>query len=645
VAALTRLNLPAPFINLIYQCISTTTLSVLVNGEPSAGFSVTRGIRQGCPLSPYLFVVAINELSISLQCHLQNSRLAGISLGPGCPPIHSLLFADDLIICGNANFQEAQTIHSALYDFCDQSGQTPNLNKSSILFSKNVPNQVRNQIKYIFPVPDLNPNTIHLGHPLIFNHKDRNKAYAFIKNKFHAKFTTVKANKLNHAGRLTYIQSVLSAIPVYYMSTILFSKAFIAELTTIIKRFWWAGIQEKNATNPIHFRSWEDICQSRQNGGLGIRDLHLVNKSLATNKNPFLQQIIKAKYYPTSSFWNATNNVPKSAFWSSILQVKQELSESVQLQLHQGNSSIWSAPWCDIWKSIHDHLLIPVTTLPLPSTVNQLWYPGTRNWNLPLLSTTFDNQAIRHIINTPTVDSTDSDLLRWTPAKDGLGTVKAIYKHLSNNNTVNIPATGTRSITPQANTILCRVWKCKSIPPIIKTFTWRLIRRALATADRATRFSSPGNNTCDRCNMIENDYHMFFQCTLPRQVWLTANPSINTANLPHEIDGVQSTLTLIVNDTTPEALLSKILYTLWFVWKARNDYHFNRKDRIAPQVHQAIQAYMTQNEQNPPTHHLSLLKTKVINYQFCRHTSNSQQCTTAPSQQTSRAQDVMLMPQ
>jgi len=185
---------------------------------------------------------------------------------------------------------------------------------------------------------------------------------------------------------LTYIQSVLSTIPIYYMVTIIFSKSFIAELTTIIKRFWWAGIQEENATNPIHFRSWEDICQSGQNGGLGIRDLRLVNKSLimhtvytlATNKNPFLAQVIKAKYYPNSSFWNSTNNVARSAFWSSILQVKQELLDSVQIQLHQGNSYIWSSPWCDIGDSIHDHLLLPVTTTPLPSTVNQLWYPGTR---------------------------------------------------------------------------------------------------------------------------------------------------------------------------------------------------------------------------------------------------------------------------
>ena len=84
----------------------------------------------------------------------------------------------------------------------------------------------------------------------------------------------------NHASRLTHIQSVLSSIPIYYMSTILFSKSFIEQLTTIIKRFWWSGIQEESSTKPIHFRSWEDICQNKDNGGLGIRNLHLVNESL-----------------------------------------------------------------------------------------------------------------------------------------------------------------------------------------------------------------------------------------------------------------------------------------------------------------------------------------------------------------------------
>jgi hypothetical protein len=150
-----------------------------------------------------------------LQEALQNNNLSGITLGEGAPPIHSFLFADDLILCGQATLQEAQTIKSLLYDFCQQSGQTPNLQKSSIYFSKNVANNIKNQIKGIFPVPDLQPNAMHLSHPMIFSHKDKNRAYNFIFNKFLAKFGTLKANNLNHAGRLQYIKSVLASIHVY----------------------------------------------------------------------------------------------------------------------------------------------------------------------------------------------------------------------------------------------------------------------------------------------------------------------------------------------------------------------------------------------------------------------------------------------
>jgi hypothetical protein len=518
-----------------------------------------------------------------------------------------MLFVDDLIICGQANLHEAHTIHTALYDFCRQSGQIPNLNKFSILFSRNVPDHIKNDIRGVFPVPDLQPNTLHLGHPLIFNRKDRNKAYAFIKNKFHAKFTSVKANKLNHAGRLTYIQSVISSIPVYYMSTILFSKTFIEELTTIIKRFWWSRIQEENSTRPIQFRSWEDMCQNKNNGGLGIRNLHLVNKSLimnvayniVTNKNPLLSAVIKAKYYPNSSFWTVPNSTTKLAFWSSVLQVRKELSSNVHLQLHDGNSSIWSSPWLPLWDSIHDQLKLPVTTNPIPAQAKDLWYPNTQVWNIDLLNATFHTPAVHQIIATPTVPSTSPDILRWNPAKDDI-CLASIYKHLQAANTITLPDHGSRCITPQCNRILYRVWHSKSIPPIIKTFTWRLIRRALATAERASRYSTNGNSTCDKCNMIETDSHLFFHCTFPTQVWLSSNPSLNKASLPQENDGIQHILQMIITDVTPELLLCKFLITLWYIWKSRNDYHFRRKEWTPNQIHKAIASYLNHTQLHPP---------------------------------------------
>ena len=106
-SALTRKGLHEHFINLIYACISSPTFSVIINGQSFAYFKSTRGIRQGCPLSPYLFVLTINEMSIILQEAMSTNNFAAIKLGKNCPSIHSLLFADDLLVCGQATEQEA----------------------------------------------------------------------------------------------------------------------------------------------------------------------------------------------------------------------------------------------------------------------------------------------------------------------------------------------------------------------------------------------------------------------------------------------------------------------------------------------------------------------------------------------------------
>ncbi|WVZ91080.1 hypothetical protein U9M48_037298 [Paspalum notatum var. saurae] len=298
------------FIQLIHSCISSPTFSILVNGQPYFNFKSQRGIRQGCPLSPYLFVLAIYELSVNLQQALRGNHIQGITLGPSCPPIHSLLFADDLIICGQATQQEAVTINEVLQNFCALSGQTPNWNKSAILFSKKVSATDKNVISSIFPAPPLTNKCSHLGHPLIFSYKDRAAAYNFIANKFHAKLSCIKANKLSHAGRLTYLKSVLASIPLYYMTNILFPANFLHKLDSIMRNFWWTGIQEENSTHPIAFRAWEDVCKPKILGGLGLKKMALVNKSLVLHsawmvingKDPFLTNILKSKYFHNTSF-------------------------------------------------------------------------------------------------------------------------------------------------------------------------------------------------------------------------------------------------------------------------------------------------------------------------------------------------------
>jgi hypothetical protein len=105
-------------------------------------------------------------------------------------------------------------------------------------------------------------------------------------------------------------------------------------------------VQAENLTNPLPFRSWDDISKPKAQGGLGITEMELINKSLlihtawniVTDKNPFLSNSMKAKYYPNSSFWTSPTSGPKSVFWSSVLQIKHHLSEHSILQIHAGNS-------------------------------------------------------------------------------------------------------------------------------------------------------------------------------------------------------------------------------------------------------------------------------------------------------------------
>lgn len=169
-------------------------------------------------------------------------------------------------------------------------------------------------------------------------------------------------------------------------------------------------------------------------------------------------------------------------------------------------------------EQMHDHIKSPVTVNPLPSKVSDLWINNTHDWDLQLINDIFDYEALQAITTTIPVPSQDQDVLRWKSATKGIHSTKEIYKTLSRNNIIQLPLQGSRSIQPQANQILCKVWKSKNFPPLIKTFAWRLIRRALSTGERASRFAHRLNKHCATCGQVENDFHIFFQCILPTEV-------------------------------------------------------------------------------------------------------------------------------
>lgn len=573
------------FINLVLSCIKSSSFSVTINGQAYGSFNASRGIRQGCPLSPYLFVLALNELSDQLNEALQNQNIKGIKLSDSGPAIHSLLYADDLIITGTATVEEATQIKNIIDNFCRKSGQTPNWDKSGILFSKKTPSHIKHAINHIFPVPILDSNARHLGHPLFVTNRNKFIIYRFILEKFKAKLTTLKANKLSHAGRLTLIKSVFSSLPVYYMATILLSRKLLSKITAIIRKFWWTGVKEGQDKNPLCLKSWKDICRPIDEGGLGIRDIQAVNKSLilnsawrlVTNPQDQIAQILKGKYFPNSSFWDAPNNTSKSVYWSSVLHIRKTLKSSVTWQLGDGNISIWNQPWCDLNEDFFHYIKTNPMPSQLPIKVSDLWTEG-KEWDNQKLNALFEEEAIHKILQVPIIQGDAEDKLRWKFTKNGVCNTKSAYKEFYKGENPS-----THQVDPHSIALLKTVWKEKNIPPKVKVFAWRLLRGALPSALRLNHRIRDISAACYRCGAPESDFHLFFSCPYSRLTWMMSGHKLDFNSFP-ETSILALIIALVTNNNSNKIELNKLLIILWQLWKARNDFKFQGIFREPSQI-------------------------------------------------------------
>jgi len=129
-----RMGFKKKWIDLIRKCVTTTSFSVIFNGEPLEKFKPTRGIRQGDPISPYLFLLCAEGLSCLLNKN--NDQEKGIVVAKNAPKISHLLFADDSLLFFKANANGAEEIKMLLNAYCDASGQRINYEKSSIFSVK-----------------------------------------------------------------------------------------------------------------------------------------------------------------------------------------------------------------------------------------------------------------------------------------------------------------------------------------------------------------------------------------------------------------------------------------------------------------------------------------------------------------------------
>ena len=118
-------------------CVTTPTFSILINGKAYGNINPTRGIRQGDPLSPYLFLLCAEEFTSLLQRAELDGRIKGASVRRRAPRISNLMFADDSIIFCKAMGGEVEVINEVLQIYANASGQCIIMEKSSVYISSN----------------------------------------------------------------------------------------------------------------------------------------------------------------------------------------------------------------------------------------------------------------------------------------------------------------------------------------------------------------------------------------------------------------------------------------------------------------------------------------------------------------------------
>lgn len=132
-----KLGFSDRWISLIMKCISTVSYKIKVNGELTEEIIPARGLSEGDPLCPYLFLICADGFSALLNAAESEGKLSGIKICESAPTITPLLFANDSLLLLKVDQENARCLQHVLQLYEDCSGQVINKEKSSVLFSRN----------------------------------------------------------------------------------------------------------------------------------------------------------------------------------------------------------------------------------------------------------------------------------------------------------------------------------------------------------------------------------------------------------------------------------------------------------------------------------------------------------------------------
>lgn len=265
---LEKMGFPLTWRKWISSCVTSAAASVILNGSPSMPFKLQRGLRQGDPLSPFLFILIAEVLSLMIKKATSLNLWSGIAVCKNGPLLTHLQFANDTIIFAAQDMEALTNIKKILILFELTSGLQINFHKSELLGINTSQFWLQEAAAKLhckvgsFPI-------VYLGLP-IGGTISRISLWDPLIEKMKKKLVSWKGKLLSIGGRITLLKASLSNLPIYYMSLYPLPQGVIDKIIKIQRNFIWSGGMDKRSLALVR---WELLQLPKSLGGLNVSNL------------------------------------------------------------------------------------------------------------------------------------------------------------------------------------------------------------------------------------------------------------------------------------------------------------------------------------------------------------------------------------